>query len=77
MTILDHFHAMDWGPAPESPDAALQWIASRGGTIGPFIDGACAQAHGDEAFDSYMRGASWDELLGTGDPRYAPAEAAQ
>lgn len=39
MTVRDIFETMDYGPAPESPDEALAWLAARGGIAGHFIGG--------------------------------------
>ncbi|MFN3938552.1 MAG: aldehyde dehydrogenase family protein [Gemmobacter sp.] len=40
MTVRDIFERMDYGPAPESPAPALDWIARHGGRFGHWIDGA-------------------------------------
>ena len=37
--IAQIFETLDYGPAPESPDLALAWIAAHGGRFGHFIDG--------------------------------------
>ena len=39
MTISERLDKMDYGPAPESSAEALEWIESRGGLAGHFIDG--------------------------------------
>ena len=37
--IAEIFQSLDYGPAPESPEPALAWLASRGGKFGHFING--------------------------------------
>lgn len=37
--IPELFETLDYGPAPESPRRALEWIESRGGRFGHFIGG--------------------------------------
>ena len=39
MTLRDHYTSLDYGPAPESPQPALDWIARHGGHFGHFIAG--------------------------------------
>ncbi len=39
-TIADIFETLEYGPAPESADAALAWIEARGGEVLPFIGGS-------------------------------------
>lgn len=39
MTVKEIFGTLDYGPAPESPGPALDWIAGRGGVFGQFIGG--------------------------------------
>jgi aldehyde dehydrogenase (NAD+) len=39
MSISERLDKMDYGPAPESAAEALEWIESRGGIAGHFIDG--------------------------------------
>ncbi|WP_375264945.1 aldehyde dehydrogenase family protein [Planktotalea sp.] len=39
MSISERLDKMDYGPAPESSAEALEWIESRGGIAGHFIDG--------------------------------------
>ncbi len=40
MNIRELFDSMDYGPAPESPAEALDWLARHAGSFGPWIDGA-------------------------------------
>ena len=37
--IAEIFSSLDYGPAPESPEPALAWLASKGGKFGHFING--------------------------------------
>ncbi|MGN6157041.1 MAG: aldehyde dehydrogenase family protein [Devosia sp.] len=37
--IAEIFQSLDYGPAPESPEPALAWLASRGNKFGHFING--------------------------------------
>jgi aldehyde dehydrogenase (NAD+) len=37
--IAEIFQSLDYGPAPESPEPALAWLASHGGKFGQFING--------------------------------------
>ena len=37
--IAEIFTSLDYGPAPESPEPALAWLASRGNSFGHFING--------------------------------------
>ncbi|MCC5976089.1 MAG: aldehyde dehydrogenase family protein [Rubellimicrobium sp.] len=39
MTVKEIFGTLDYGPAPESPAPALDWIAGHGGIFGQFIGG--------------------------------------
>ncbi len=48
--IKDILETMDYGPAPESADAARQWLKSRGARFGVFIDGRSVD--GESHFDS-------------------------
>ncbi|ODT25590.1 MAG: aldehyde dehydrogenase [Kaistia sp. SCN 65-12] len=38
--IADIFTSLDYGPAPESPDVALAWLAAHDNSFGHFINGA-------------------------------------
>src|SRR3569623_1223953 len=37
--IAEIFETLEYGPAPESPQPALDWLASHGGRFGHYIDG--------------------------------------
>ena len=37
--IAEIFQSLDYGPAPESPEPALAWLASKGNKFGHFING--------------------------------------
>ena len=43
-SIPDILHTMDYGPSPESPDAALAWLAKHANRFGHYIDGSWTQA---------------------------------
>src|SRR5687768_2048804 len=49
-TIQQILETMDYGPAPESADAARAWLKSRRAKFGVFIDGV--QLAGESHFDS-------------------------
>ncbi|HBL31097.1 MAG TPA: aldehyde dehydrogenase, partial [Acidobacteria bacterium] len=51
-TVAEIFETMDYGPAPESADPALAWLAACGREILPFIDGAFRRPAVDEFFDT-------------------------
>ena len=40
MSVAEIFESMDYGPAPESPRPALDWIAANCGRFGHFVGGA-------------------------------------
>lgn len=50
MSVAEVFETMAYGPAPEAPDAALQWIAEHE-PLGLFIDGQWRQPLSGERFD--------------------------
>mgnify|MGYP000038199051 CR=1 FL=1 len=50
MKIREIFDTMDYGPAPESADEALAWIAQHGGQFGHYINGAFTKP--GKGFDS-------------------------
>jgi len=39
MEVRDLFESLDYGPAPESPDRAIQWLQERDNTLNHFIGG--------------------------------------
>ena len=41
-TIPEVFQTLDYGPAPESPQPALDWLARHGSRFGHFIGGTFA-----------------------------------
>ncbi len=45
--IAEIFTSLDYGPAPESADVALAWLAAHENRFGHFIDGALDQARQD------------------------------
>lgn len=52
MNILERYHAMDYGPAPEARNEADAWIASRDFAKALFIDGAWKAAASGRTFDT-------------------------
>jgi aldehyde dehydrogenase (NAD+) len=52
MSIAEIFDKMDYGPAPESSEAAHQWIAARKGKFDHFIDGDWVKPSSKKWFDS-------------------------
>ncbi|BCG98738.1 aldehyde dehydrogenase family protein [Mesorhizobium loti] len=52
MNILDRYHAMEYGPAPEARNEADAWLAARDFGKALFIDGAWKAASGGKTFDT-------------------------
>ncbi|CDX34022.1 Aldehyde Dehydrogenase [Mesorhizobium sp. SOD10] len=52
MNILERYHAMDYGPAPEARNEADAWLAGRDFSKALFIDGAWKAAAGGRTFDT-------------------------
>ncbi|MDG4882307.1 aldehyde dehydrogenase family protein [Mesorhizobium sp. WSM4884] len=52
MNILERYHAMDYGPAPEARNEADAWLASRDFAKALFIDGAWKAAASGKTFDT-------------------------
>ncbi len=50
MTVQEILETMEYGPAPESAEAALAWIEEAGGAFGHFVGGAWTEP--GEGFDS-------------------------
>jgi aldehyde dehydrogenase (NAD+) len=50
--VAEVFETMEYGPAPEGPDRALEWLEAHGGTLGHFIDGAFTPVEGRELFET-------------------------
>ena len=51
-TIAEIFETMEYGPAPESPKPAQEWLEEHGRRFGLFIDGAWRDPAEGEYFDS-------------------------
>mgnify|MGYP005989010287 FL=1 len=49
MSIETIFDTMEYGTAPEDRSIALQWIADRGGLLGPYVNGAFCPGRDDLA----------------------------
>jgi len=56
MTVKEIFDTMDYGPAPESSEEALQWIADRGGIVGHFVNGKWGPLRDDFATNNPATG---------------------
>ncbi|TIU65934.1 MAG: aldehyde dehydrogenase, partial [Mesorhizobium sp.] len=52
MNILERYHAMDYGPAPEARNEADAWLAGRDFSKALFIDGAWKAAAGGKIFET-------------------------
>jgi aldehyde dehydrogenase (NAD+) len=52
MEVRDLFESMEYGPAPESPDRARQWLKDRDETLLHFIGGAWREPESGAYFDS-------------------------
>ncbi|AID33642.1 aldehyde dehydrogenase (NAD+) [Mesorhizobium sp. USDA 4775] len=52
MNILDRYHAMEYGPAPEARNEADAWLAARDFGKALFIDGGWKAASGGKTFDT-------------------------
>ena len=52
MTVKEIFETMAYGPAPESADAARDWLARRKGRFDLFIGGKFVKAKSGERFDT-------------------------
>ncbi|TIQ29817.1 MAG: aldehyde dehydrogenase family protein [Mesorhizobium sp.] len=52
MNILERYHAMDYGPAPEARNEADAWLAGRDFSKALFIDGAWKAAASGKTFDT-------------------------
>jgi len=51
--VRDLFETLDYGPAPESPDVARQWLQDRGGMLDHFIGGEWVTPDSGEYFASH------------------------
>ncbi len=52
MTVKEVFDTMDYGPAPESADAALEWLSRHKGRFDLFVGGKFVKAKSGERFDT-------------------------
>src|SRR3990170_1339985 len=53
MSLLEVFKSMDYGPAPESPDAANAWLDDHGRKFGLFINNAWSTPEGADYLASF------------------------
>ena len=61
-TLLEIFKTMEYGPAPESPDAVKAWLDEHGRKFGLFINNEWVKPKGAKYYPSYDP--SNGELLG-------------
>ena len=54
MEVRDLFETLDYGPAPESPDMAVQWLQERDSTLDHFIGGEWASPESGEYFAPFF-----------------------
>ena len=52
MNILERYHAMEYGPAPEARNEADAWLAARDFSKALFIDGGWKAAAGGKTFET-------------------------
>ncbi|UCH75178.1 MAG: aldehyde dehydrogenase family protein [Rhodospirillales bacterium] len=52
MSIAEIFASMEYGPAPESDEAARAWLKTHDGAFGLFIDGAWVEPAAGERFET-------------------------
>jgi len=52
MSVTEIYEQMNWGPAPEGPEVAFQWLDENGRKFGHFINGGVAPPRDDQYFDS-------------------------
>ena len=50
MTVVEKFHSMEYGPAPENADMAKEWLASHEARFDHFINGEWVAPSGGEYF---------------------------
>ena len=69
-TLLEIFKTMEYGPAPESPDAVKAWLDEHGRKFGLFINNEWVTPKGAKYYSSYQSvewgvvggdGAGWDK----------------
>jgi aldehyde dehydrogenase (NAD+) len=66
MSVKAIFESMDYGPAPESPDQAQQWLQDRDNTLLHFIGGKWMEPGSGEFFDT-VNPASGEKLAKVAD----------
>ncbi len=53
MSVTEIFHTMDWGPAPESPSPAVDWLEEHGPKFGIFVGGNWIHPEDGRTFASH------------------------
>jgi aldehyde dehydrogenase (NAD+) len=56
MDVKNLFESMDYGPAPESAERAMQWLKERDGTLNHFIGGEWQPPQSGSYFDTFNPG---------------------
>ncbi len=80
MTVAEIFDSLDYGPAPESSQQALEWLEAHHRTFGNFIDGRWTEPQSSERFETFnpASGESLGSLAQSGqDDVSAAVEAAR
>ena len=76
--IAEIFTSLDYGPAPESPDLALAWLAAHENRFGHFIDGAWTKPGKTFASDNPATGKKLADITdGTAEDVNAAVKAAR
>ncbi|MEJ2758180.1 MAG: aldehyde dehydrogenase family protein, partial [Anaerolineales bacterium] len=53
MSVKEIFETMEYGPAPESPDAVVAWLDAHGRKFGQFINNQWVEVEGADTYPSY------------------------
>ncbi len=75
MSVKAIFECMEYGPAPESPDQARQWLQDRDNTLLHFISGKWVEPESGEFFDT-LNPASGEKLAKVADGNEADVNRA-
>jgi len=75
MSVKAIFESMEYGPAPESPDQARQWLQDRDNTLLHFISGKWVEPESGEFFDT-LNPASGEKLAKVADGNEADVNRA-
>ena len=75
MSVKAIFESMEYGPAPESPEQAQQWLQDRDRTLLHFIGGKWMEPESGEYFDT-VNPASGEKLAKVADGNEADVNRA-